>query len=179
MSTLALRSARETLADRLLARSLLTDVVLIAAGAGLTSILAQVAIPLWPVLGIVGLPVFSGHESGIGVIGGFGGGYIIGFVFSAAVVGWIGQSNRDHKIGLAILSALAGTVVTLVFGLVWLWATLGMAGYPNDVNSVLTGGLYNFIVGGIVKAAIAGLVVGGAWWVIDRNDRQRAGKTDA
>jgi biotin transport system substrate-specific component len=209
MSTLTLAYGRPTLADRLLTRSLLTDIVLIAAGAGLTSILAQVAIPLWPVpitgqtlavllvgsalgatrgalsmvlyavLGIVGLPVFSEHSSGIGVIGGFSGGYIVGFIFSAALVGWIAQSDWDHRIWRAILSALAGTVVTFVFGLVWLWATLGLAGYPNDLNSVLIGGFTPFIIGGLVKAAIAGLVIGGSWWVIDRNDRQKAARNQA
>ncbi|MDQ1570543.1 MAG: biotin transport system substrate-specific component [Actinomycetota bacterium] len=209
MTTLPLAYGRPTLADRLFTRSLATDIVLVVAGAGLTSILAQIAIPLWPVpvtgqtlavllvgsalgavrgavslalyavLGIVGLPVFSDGSSGFGVISGFTGGYIIGFIFSAALIGWIAQSEWDHKIWRAVLSALAGTVLTFVFGLVWLWAALGKAGYPNDLNTVLTGGLYPFILGGLVKAAIAGLIIGGSWWFIERNDRQRAARTNA
>jgi biotin transport system substrate-specific component len=49
MSTMTLAYGRPTLADRLLSRSLVTDLVLVAAGTALTSILAQIAIPIWPV----------------------------------------------------------------------------------------------------------------------------------
>lgn len=89
MSTLTLAAGRPTLADRLFTRRLTTDIVLVTAGALLTSVLAQIAIPLWPVpitmqtfavlfvgatlgasrgalslalyavLGLVGLPVFA------------------------------------------------------------------------------------------------------------------------
>ena len=110
MSTLTLAVGRPTLADRLVRRSLATDLVLIAAGAALTAIAAQVAVPLWPVpitgqtlavlivgsslgavrgmlsmvlyaaLGIVGLPVFSDASHGVGVLLGATGGYIVGFI---------------------------------------------------------------------------------------------------
>jgi biotin transport system substrate-specific component len=49
MSTISLAYGRPTLADRIFSRSLATDLILIAAGTALTSILAQIAIPLWPV----------------------------------------------------------------------------------------------------------------------------------
>jgi biotin transport system substrate-specific component len=49
MSTISIAYGRPTLADRLFSRGLVTDIVLIAAGTALTSILAQIAIPLWPV----------------------------------------------------------------------------------------------------------------------------------
>src|SRR3954467_14397975 len=49
MSSLTLAAGRPTLADRVFTRRLTTDVVLVAAGALLTSVLAQIAIPLWPV----------------------------------------------------------------------------------------------------------------------------------
>ena len=49
MSTLSIAYGRPTLADRIFSRGLVTDIILIAAGTALTSILAQIAIPLWPV----------------------------------------------------------------------------------------------------------------------------------
>jgi biotin transport system substrate-specific component len=202
LSTFTQALGRPTLADRLITRRVATDIALVVSGAVFTGLLAQVAVPLWPVpvtgqtlavllvgsslgalrgtlsltlyavLGIVGVPVFSGWTSGIGVLGGFSGGFIIGFIFSAALIGWIAQREWDHKIWRALLSAFAGTIVTFIFGLVWLWIALGKAGYPNDINAVLTGGLYPFILGGIVKAVIAGLVIGGSWWIIGRRDRE-------
>jgi biotin transport system substrate-specific component len=203
LSTLAPAFGRPTLADRLITRRVATDIALVVSGAIFTGLLAQVTVPIWPVpvtgqtlavllvgsslgalrgtlslvlyavLGIVGVPVFSGWSSGLGVVGGFTGGYIIGFIFSAALIGWIAQREWDHKIWRALLSATAGTVVTFIFGLVWLWIALGRAGYPNDFNTVMKDGLTPFIVGGIVKALIAGLVIGGSWWIIGRRDRRR------
>ena len=49
MSTLTIAYGRPTLADRIFSRGLVTDLILIAAGTALTSVLAQIAIPLWPV----------------------------------------------------------------------------------------------------------------------------------
>ena len=49
MSTLTLAYGRPTLAERIFSRRLVLDIVLVASGAALTSVLAQVAIPLWPV----------------------------------------------------------------------------------------------------------------------------------
>ncbi len=115
MSTLTIAVGRPTIADRLFSRTLALDLVLVAAGAALTSIAAQIAIPLWPVpvtmqtlavllvgvslgavrgalsmvlyavLGVVGLPVFSDASSGFSVIAGPTGGYIVGFIFAAGV----------------------------------------------------------------------------------------------
>jgi biotin transport system substrate-specific component len=49
MSSLSIAYGRPTLADRIFSRSIVTDIILIAAGTALTSVLAQIAIPLWPV----------------------------------------------------------------------------------------------------------------------------------
>ncbi|HEX4442518.1 MAG TPA: biotin transporter BioY [Galbitalea sp.] len=49
MSTISIAYGRPTLADRIFSRSLVTDIILIAAGTALTSILAQIAIPFEPV----------------------------------------------------------------------------------------------------------------------------------
>lgn len=164
------------------------DVVLVVSGAALTAIAAQIAIPLWPVpitlqtlavllvgstlgavrgtlsmilyaaLGIVGLPVFSEATSGLGVIRGQTGGYIIGFILSAALVGWIAQRSWDHRFLGAALSFVAGTVVTFAIGLPWLAVSLGLT-----LEQTLQGGLYPFIIGGVVKALLAAAIIPLAW----------------
>jgi biotin transport system substrate-specific component len=198
MSTLTLAPSRPTLVDRLLARSLVTDIVFIAAGAALTSIAAQIAVPLWPVpitgqtlavlivgsslgalrgalsmvlyavLGIVGLPVFSDGTHGIGQVLGTSGGYIVGFIFAAALTGWLAQRQWDHKILRAIISFAAGTVVTFAIGMPWL-AVVG----HFDFAQTLQYGLYPFIVGGIVKALLAAGFIRLAWFGVDSADRRR------
>lgn len=202
MSSVTLAVGRPTIADRIVARGLVTDLVLIAAGAAITAIAAQIAVPLWPVpitgqtlavllvgvtlgavrgalslalyavLGIVGLPVFSDASSGWSVIAGPTGGYIIGFVFAAGFTGWLAQREWDRKPLWAFLAFLAGSVLPFAFGLPWLAAALGGYGLPNDLVSVLNSGLWPFIIGGVIKAAIGAGIISLAWWGIRRSDRR-------
>jgi biotin transport system substrate-specific component len=202
VSSVTLAVGRPTIADRIVARGLVTDLVLIAAGAAITAIAAQIAVPLWPVpitgqtlavllvgvtlgavrgalslalyavLGIVGLPVFSDASSGWSVIAGPTGGYIIGFVFAAGFTGWLAQREWDRKPLWAFLAFLAGSVLPFAFGLPWLAAALGGYGLPNDLVSVLNSGLWPFIIGGVIKAAIGAGIISLAWWGIRRSDRR-------
>ena len=215
MSTLTLAVGRPTLADRLVRRSLATDLVLIAAGAALTAIAAQVAVPLWPVpitgqtlavlivgsslgavrgmlsmvlyavLGIVGLPVFSDASHGLSVVFGPTGGFIIGFIFAAGLTGWLAQRAWDHKIVGAVLSFLAGSVVTFVIGLPWLYFALagfgpavwhGQMGYDSVLGATIGSGFTPFIIGGIIKAVLAAVFIRLAWFGVNRADEQRATK---
>ena len=204
MSNLTLALGRPTLADRIVSRTRAMDVVLIVAGAALTAVSAQIAVPLWPVpitgqtlavllvgvtlgavrgglsmvlyaiLGIVGLPVFSESSSGWGVIAGPSGGYIIGFIFAAILTGWLAQREWDRKLLRAFVAFLAGSVVTFAFGLPWLATYLGAVGVPNDLNSVLTAGLYPFILGGIVKSILGAGIITLAWVAVARRDKKSA-----
>lgn len=196
---MSLAIGRPTLADRLFARGIVMDVVLVSAGAALTAIAAQVVIPLWPVpitgqtlavllvgstlgalrgslsmllyaiLGIAGLPVFASASSGAAVMLGPDGGYIIGFIFAAAFTGWIAQRSWDRKILRSILAFLGGTVVTFAVGLPWLAFALGLT-----VEQTLAGGLYPFIIGGIVKTVAAAGIMTLGWKFFEREDRRRA-----
>ena len=191
-------SPRSVLADRFVSRSLVTDVALVSAGALLTAAAAQLVVPLWPVpitgqtlavllvgsalgavrgslamvlyaaLGLVGLPVFADGASGSSVLLGPTGGYIVGFVFAAAVVGWVAERAGDRRFLRAALSFAGGTVITFAFGLPWLAASLGLT-----LEQTLAGGLYPFIVGGIVKALVAAAVIPAAWWFADKSRETR------
>lgn len=186
-------TSRLVLADRVIPRSWVTDVLLVAGGVALTAVLAQVAIPLYPVpitgqtlavllvgaalgtvrgavsmilyavLGIIGLPIFTEASSGLGVLVGPTGGYIVGFIASAALVGWLSERAWDRKIVKAAVIFLAGTVVTFVFGLAWL-----LHFYGGDIDATLRGGLYPFVIGGLIKAAIAAGLLPLAWKLTTR-----------
>lgn len=200
--TLTLAVGRPTLADRIFTRKLVTDIVLVASGAALVSILAQLTVPMYPVpmtgqtlavllvgatlgavrgiislslyavLGIVGLPVFSDASSGFGVIAGPTGGYIIGFILSAGLVGWLAQRQWDHRFLGASAAFLVGTLATFAVGLPWLSVVLSL-----DLAQTLNGGLYPFLVGGLVKAAIGAGLIRLAWHGVKRAD-ERAKRLD-
>lgn len=177
------------------------DLVLIGAGTALVAIAAQIEVPLWPVpvtgqtlavllvgsslgalrgtlslalyavLGVVGLPLFSGAGSGMSVILGPTGGYIVGFIFAAAFTGWIAQRSWDRKVLRSILSFLGGTVITFAIGLPWLAHVLGL-----NLQQTLEGGLYPFIIGGVVKMLLAAGIITAAWRYFDREDHRRASR---
>ena len=194
MSTLTLAYGKPTLADRIFSRRLATDVVLIAAGAAFTGLMAQLFIPIQPVpitgqtvavlivgstlgavrgslsmvlyavLGIF-LPVYSEGEHGLTVLFGSSGGYIFGFIASAALTGWLAQRSWDRRIVGAIVSFLAGTAVTFVFGMTWLAYSLQLT-----FADTLEYGLYPFIIVGIIKAVFAASVIRLIWLGVNRND---------
>jgi biotin transport system substrate-specific component len=201
MTTLTLATGRPTLADRVFSRSLATDAVLIAAGAGLTAIAAQVVVPLYPVpitgqtaaVLIVGaalgatrgalamalyaalglfLPVYSEGTQGIEIVLGPTGGYIVGFIFAAALTGYLSQRQWEHRILGGIAAFIAGTVITFVVGLPWLSVALGL-----NLEQTLQAGLYPFLIGGLVKAVFAAAVMRVIWLGIHRSDRRTATET--
>jgi len=196
--------ARSTIVDRVIPRSLLADAALVIAGTALVAALAQVAIPLWPVpitgqtlavllvgaslgaargaasltlyalLGAVGLPIYSDAASGWSVLVGPTGGYIIGFIASAAIVGWAAERHWDRGWLKAAVTFLGGSLVVFAIGLPWLSYSLGGFGLPNDLQSTLVAGFYPFIIGGVIKAAIAAALLPAIWKAVERRERTEA-----
>jgi len=188
---------RLVLADRVFPRHLVVDITLVVLGAAFVGGLAQLYVPLWPVpitgqtlavllvgatlgtirgalaltvyaaLGIIGVPWFSEAASGFDVIAGPTGGYIIGFIASAALVGWLSEREWDRKIFKAIATFLGGTLVVFAFGLPWLAWSLGIG-----VDLTLEYGLWPFVIGGIIKAAIAALLLPAAWWGANKLEKR-------
>ena len=211
--TLTLALGRPTLADRIFSRTLVTDAVLVAAGAALVSLAAQLTIPLpyvpitaqtlavllvgaslgasrgalslslYAVLGLVGLPVFApeddgSHITGLAALGGSSFGYVLGFILSAAVIGWLAQRQWERKILGGLAAFAAGTIATFAIGLPWLAVWFGIHGLPTDLLFVLEQGFFPFLIGGAIKAAVgAGLIR--LAWVGVKNADERAKNIDA
>ncbi|MDO4491202.1 MAG: biotin transporter BioY [Lachnospiraceae bacterium] len=69
-------------------------------------------------LGLVGLPVFSGFQGGIGKIAGPTGGYLLGFIFIILISGLIMEMAKRNP-GITILGMILGTAICYVFGTAW------------------------------------------------------------
>ena len=204
MSSIALSRRQPVLADRIFTRSVVTDLVLIAAGTAFTALLAQVSIPLWPVpitgqtlavllvgatlgmargaaslglylvLGLVGLPVYApqddgSHLTGFVALAAPSFGYIIGFVVAAAVVGALSERTWDRKFLKALATFVGGSLVVFAFGLPWL-AVVTQA----TLVQTYQWGFEPFIIGGLVKALIAALLLPAAWWGANKLAERRA-----
>lgn len=106
--------------------------------------------------GAIGLPVFSGGKFGLTVLSGPTGGYIIGFIIAASIMGYYGDKGRDKEILSSILLFSIGHAIILFFGLLWL---------ANFVSAdrLLKAGFYPFIPGLILKTVLAGILTSALW----------------
>ena len=106
---------------------------------------------IYLLLGLAGLPVFSGFAGGIAKLAGPTGGYIIGFIPMAIICGFAFEkfSNRGMQIaGLAI-----GTIVAYIFGTAWLAIEAHLTFYQ-----ALLAGVIPYIPGDLVKIILVVLV---------------------
>ncbi len=114
-------------------------------------------------IGATGIPFWFafGGAPGIARLIGPTGGYLIGFVAAAFVVGWLAERGWDRRIWTAILAMLAGCVVYYVFGLSWLTHLV-----PQ--SKVLQVGLYPFIIGDLLKVLLAAVLLPSGWLLLRR-----------
>lgn len=198
MSTAAL-APQPVLADRLISRSLTTDIALVVTGAMVVGVLAQVSIPMIPVsitgqtlgvlvvggslgmrrgamalftylaVGVAGVPWFADLTGGPATLIKPSFGYIIGFVFAAALIGWLAERSWDRQPVLSMVGFLLASLVPFLFGLPYLAAVLGI----TDLSLVMEYGFTPFILGGLVKCAIAAAIFPMAWAAVRRIDERK------
>jgi len=148
-------------------------------GSTLGAARGAISMGVYALIGGLGIPVFAPNADGSlsfgwHVLFGATGGYIVGFVVSAALVGWLAERQWDRKVLKAIVTFVAGSVVVFAIGLPWLAVVL-----HTDLPTTLQYGLYPFILGGIIKAVIAAGLLPLAWWGADRIAKRRAEDSSA
>ncbi len=111
--------------------------------------------------GAIGLPVFA-KGGGIAYFSGPTGGYLVGFVLAAVAAGWLAERGWDRRPATTALAMLIGNVVIYVPGLLWLAMIVGWD------KPVLEWGLYPFLVGDLVKLALAAAALPLAWKAVRR-----------
>ncbi len=126
------------------------------------------ALALYVLLGTVGLPIFAEARSGTAVLFGTSGGYIIGFVLAAAVVGRLAELGWDRHIGGSIGAMLIGTALIYAVGLPWL-AVVGQFSLADTIAF----GLTPFLIWDAAKLAVAAGIFPAAWWLVGRRPDDR------
>lgn len=138
-------------------------VAVIAAAFGLRIGVATVA--LYLAEGAAGLPVFA-TGGGAAYFAGPTGGFLIGFLAMAAIIGHAADRGASGR-PLALIGAmLVGNTALLLFGFVWLVALAGSAKWidqDNVVASAFAGAIQPFVLWDALKMALAGLTVAGLW----------------
>ncbi len=97
-------------------------------------------------------------------------------MFAAYVAGWFAERAWDRKPVLAFVGFVAASIVPFLFGVPYMAFILNtVLGMDLGVQEILAAGVTPFIVGGIVKAALAALLIPAAWAgvrAIERNARR-------
>lgn len=131
-------------------------VVLTAAALGpLRGVAVQVA---YMACALVGLPFYSEASGGVDAVFGATGGYVVGFIPAAFLIGLAARHGADRNPLKALPLFVAGQAVIFAVGVPWLAVAAGIS-----AGQALDAGFYPFILGGIVKAAVAAAVLGAAW----------------
>lgn len=112
------------------------------------------SVVLYIALGVVGVPVFAGFRSGIGVLLGATGGYIVGF-FVLALVYWLITARRKVSIRTQIIALVAGQFSCYAFGTAWyLFAYTEKTGLAG-IGSALMMCVVPYILPDLVKLGLA------------------------
>lgn len=124
---------------------------------------------LYLLIGLVGVPVFSGFTGGPAKLVGPTGGYLIGFVFTAIVTGMFvdfaskrelstkGKTNL-FRITCYVLGMFLGLLICYAFGTVWYMLQQGIEFKTAYINSVLAACVVPFLPGDAMKIVIAVIV---------------------
>lgn len=108
-----------------------------------------VAVFIYLLLGLIGLPVFSGMTGGIGVLFGPTGGYLIGFIFQTLLIGWLIEKWGENY-PQAFIANLLGSVIALIFGTFWLKISGGLS-----IQTAFLSGFVPFLLPELIKGTAA------------------------
>lgn len=107
---------------------------------------------IYLLLGAVGVPVFSSFRGGLQVLAGPTGGYLIGFIFLALIMGFA-LDHFDRKLVPTIIGMIIGMVVCYAFGTVWLAKLLSLSFKEGLIMGVIP-----YLPGDAAKIIIAAIV---------------------
>jgi biotin transport system substrate-specific component len=108
---------------------------------------------IYVMLGIVGIPVFAGGKAGLGVLFGPTGGYLIGFIIAAFVIGLIAGIKKDAGILWYIFSMFVGMVIIYSLGVIQLSFVAKLS-----LVKALYVGVLPFLPGDIIKIILAAII---------------------
>ncbi len=121
--------------------------------------LAVATVLLYLVEGAMGLPVLAGtpqHGIGLPYMIGPTGGYLVGYIVAAAIVGWFAERGADRSFARLLGAMAVGDVVVFVLGFAWLAHLVGR-------TSAFELGVVPFIAGDAIKTLLAALLVPSVW----------------
>lgn len=133
-------------------------------GAALGARRGAIALTSYLLLALAGLPILAGFSGGPASVLSPSFGFVIGFIPAAAIAGWFAQRRWDRSPLWGFLGFAAASVVPFLFGVPYMMLILAtVLGAPVGFGAALEMGVLPFIIGGVIKAAIAAALLPLAW----------------
>jgi biotin transport system substrate-specific component len=130
-------------------------------GAALGSRRGAVSLASYLAMGALGLPFFAGGAHGWDIVVGATGGYLVGFVIAAYIIGLMAERGLERSIRTSLVPFLVGTIIIYICGVAWLAILLGSLG------EAVAAGAIPFVIGDTIKLIAASLVLPGAWKLVE------------
>jgi len=115
------------------------------------------SIVVYVLMGAVGIPVFAGFQAGFGVLTGPTGGFIMGYILAAFIIGSIADrsaSSGIRSLALCTSSMILGIIVCYSLGTIWFMVLTG-----TGIWTSLTACVFPFISVDLIKIAVAAVLV--------------------
>lgn len=112
------------------------------------------AVLVYLLLGLVGIPVFAGFTGGIGILFGNTGGYMIGFVCSSLFM-WGMEKTLGRKTWVLALSMFLGLLICYAFGTAWFIILYAQSGELLEIGTVLGWCVLPFVLPDLLKICLA------------------------
>ncbi len=145
------------------------SVLLVGGALGLRR--GMLSVLLYLLMGLV-LPVYAEGRSGLATIAslqqgqivlGATGGYLLGFVVAAALVGWLAELGWDRRVWSAAAAMVLGNALIYLIGVPWLATAAHLS--PERALQL---GLFPFLLGDALKLAVAAGLLPVGWWLVRR-----------
>lgn len=130
--------------------------VVLMIGMAYGSRLGAATVLAYLVEGGMGLPVFANGAAGWPVIAGPTGGYLVGFVAAAFVLGKLAERGLGRGPVSTALAMAIGTIIIYAAGVSWLGQFIGF-------DKALAGGMLPFLYGDALKLIVAAGLMPLAW----------------
>ena len=104
-------------------------------------------------------------------------GYLVGFVFAAALIGFLSERKNDRNFVSAIGTFAIGSIIIYSFGAFWLARVYEIPVFGEiGKDNALAWGVYPYIIGDVLKIVLAGIILPGSWMLANKMRKQEADK---
>lgn len=132
--------------------------------------LGALTVALYLTEGVVGLPVFSGG-GGLAYALGPTGGFLVGFMVAAVVLGWLAERGWDRSFATSLAAMVMAEILIFALGSLWLAHILaGAKGlvFSQAFTLAVTLGVVPFLYGDLLKILLGTLTLPMIWYALNR-----------